>query len=52
MIFEDHGTGTKVTTRFDPETLNPIDMQRAGWQAILDNFKRYAEGQGTDRGLE
>lgn len=52
VIFEDHGTGTKVTTRFDPETQNPIDMQRAGWQAILDNFKRYAEGQGTDRGLE
>ena len=29
---------------FDPEKLNPEEMQRSGWQAILDNFKRYVEG--------
>ena len=45
VVFDDHGTGTKVTTRFDPETQNPVEMQRAGWQAILNNFKTYAEGQ-------
>ena len=35
--------GTRVTTVFDAETANPVEMQREGWQAILDNFKRHAE---------
>ncbi len=34
---------TKVTEIFDPETENSEDMQRSGWQAILDNFKKYTE---------
>ena len=34
---------TKVTITFDPETENPIELQRNGWQAILDNFKKYTE---------
>lgn len=34
---------TRVTEVFDPETLNPEEMQRGGWQAILDNYKRHAE---------
>lgn len=34
---------TEVTQTFDPETENPIEMQRGGWQAILDQFKIYAE---------
>jgi len=34
---------TRVTETFDPETTNPEEMQRSGWQAILDNFKRHAE---------
>ena len=34
---------TKVTENFDPENQNPLDFQKDGWQAILDNFKRYAE---------
>jgi uncharacterized protein YndB with AHSA1/START domain len=34
---------TKVIETFDPENENPAEMQRAGWQAILDNFKKYAE---------
>lgn len=33
--------GVQVRVSFDPETAHPIDMQRAGWQAILDNFARY-----------
>jgi len=37
------GTATKVTTTFDAEMENDVEMQRAGWQAILDNFKRYTE---------
>ena len=41
--FEGLGEHTKVSTSFDAESENPADMQRAGWQAILDNFKRYVE---------
>ncbi|MDB5238976.1 MAG: hypothetical protein JWO00_311 [Candidatus Parcubacteria bacterium] len=33
--------GYKVTETFDPEDINPIEMQRGGWQAILDNFKKH-----------
>ena len=40
--FEAVGGGTRLTTTFDAETRNPVEMQRAGWQAILDNFARYA----------
>jgi uncharacterized protein YndB with AHSA1/START domain len=41
--FKKNGNQTAVTVSFDPETENPLDMQRRGWQAILDNFKKYAE---------
>lgn len=34
---------TEVTTTFDAENENPIEMQKNGWQAILDNFKKYSE---------
>lgn len=34
---------TKVATTFDAENENPIEMQKSGWQAILDNFKKYVE---------
>lgn len=43
VTFEDHGDGVVVSETFDPESENPIEMQREGWQAILDNFKTYAE---------
>jgi uncharacterized protein YndB with AHSA1/START domain len=35
--------GCLVTETFDAETLNPLEMQRAGWQAILENFKIHVE---------
>ncbi len=41
--FDDLGGSTRVTTIFDAENENDVEMQRAGWQAILDNFKKYAE---------
>jgi len=41
--FETAAGKTKVTTSFDAEKENSIEMQRGGWQAILDNFKSYAE---------
>lgn len=43
IYFMADGDSTKVVESFDAETQNPEEMQRAGWQAILDNFKRYAE---------
>ena len=36
--FVDGGTGTRVTTVFDPEAEDPPEMQRDGWQAILDSY--------------
>lgn len=41
--FESVGSATKVTTLFDPEQSNPVEMQKNGWQAILNNFKKYVE---------
>lgn len=35
--------GVRVTTVFEPESENTPELQRSGWQAILDNFKMYAE---------
>ncbi|MCB1463201.1 MAG: SRPBCC family protein [Nitratireductor sp.] len=35
--------GVRVSVTFDPETENPIEQQRGGWQAILDSFKRHVE---------
>ena len=43
VVFEADGDTTTVTETFDPESQNPIEMQRGGWQAILDNFKKYTE---------
>lgn len=37
------GDGIEIVVSFDPEGQNPVEVQRAGWQAILDNFGRYAE---------
>jgi uncharacterized protein YndB with AHSA1/START domain len=34
---------TTVVETFEAEGTNPFEMQRAGWQAILDNFKKYVE---------
>ena len=41
--FDAIGTTTKVTETFDAETQHSIDMQRAGWQAILENFRKHTE---------
>jgi uncharacterized protein YndB with AHSA1/START domain len=43
VSFEPKGTGTRITETFDAESQNPADRQQEGWQAILDNFKTYAE---------
>jgi uncharacterized protein YndB with AHSA1/START domain len=41
--FTKKGEQTLVTTVFDAENENPVEMQQGGWQAILNNFKAYAE---------
>lgn len=41
--FENRGNTTHVTESFDPENIHPEEMQRAGWQSILNNFKKYTE---------
>lgn len=43
ISFTAEGSETKVVETFEPETENPVDMQRGGWQAIMDNFKKYTE---------
>jgi uncharacterized protein YndB with AHSA1/START domain len=41
--FTDLGGRIKVSTTFDAEQENSIELQQQGWQAILNNFKKYAE---------
>ncbi len=41
--FSFRGNSTKVTESFEAEGTNPLEMQKMGWQAILDNFKKYVE---------
>ncbi|MBK9734708.1 MAG: SRPBCC family protein [Saprospiraceae bacterium] len=41
--FNEQEGQTEVTISFDPETENSSELQRQGWQAILDNFKKYTE---------
>ena len=35
----------KVRVTFDAEAENPVEMQRAGWQAIIDSFARHVENR-------
>lgn len=34
---------TQVSVTFDPESENLVELQRNGWQAILDNYKNHTE---------
>jgi uncharacterized protein YndB with AHSA1/START domain len=43
ITFASEGQTTGIVETFEAESTNPIDMQRDGWQAILDNFKKYTE---------
>ncbi len=45
VMFADKGGKTHILETFDAESENPVEMQRAGWQSIMDNFKKYAEAQ-------
>lgn len=41
--FTPEADGIKITETFDAENQNSYDMQQFGWQAIMDNFKKYSE---------
>ena len=43
VTFEGDHVSTKVVVAFDAETENSLELQKMGWQAILDNFKKYVE---------
>jgi uncharacterized protein YndB with AHSA1/START domain len=43
VSFHEKAPHTEVVIRFDPETENSIELQEQGWQAILNNFKKYVE---------
>lgn len=45
VTFASHGNEVEVTESFEAESQNSEDMQRQGWQSILDNFKKYTEGK-------
>lgn len=42
-VFKEENGKTKVAVTFDAETVNSIELQRNGWQAILNNFAQHAE---------
>ncbi len=39
--FDPVGDAVRVRVTFDAETMHPVEQQRAGWQAILDNFAHH-----------
>jgi uncharacterized protein YndB with AHSA1/START domain len=41
--FQTAGDEILITQTFEAENENPVEMQEAGWQAILNNFKDYVE---------
>lgn len=41
--FVETNGATEVTVMFDPETENSIELQKNGWLAILNNFKKYTD---------
>jgi uncharacterized protein YndB with AHSA1/START domain len=43
ITFSTKENSTHVVETFEAENTHPIEMQRGGWQAILDNFKKYVE---------
>ncbi|MFD2200941.1 SRPBCC family protein [Shivajiella indica] len=45
IAFQEENGQTNVQIQFDPEQTHPREMQQDGWQAILNNFKKYVESQ-------
>jgi uncharacterized protein YndB with AHSA1/START domain len=45
ITFSDLGNETKVVESFDAENENSLELQKGGWQSILNNFKKYSESK-------
>lgn len=45
ITFEEKDNSTIVSTEFEAENTHPVEMQQAGWQAILNNFKKVVESE-------
>jgi uncharacterized protein YndB with AHSA1/START domain len=43
ILFNSDGNTTTVTETFEAEEENSVELQKGGWQSILDNFKKYVE---------
>jgi uncharacterized protein YndB with AHSA1/START domain len=43
VVFTSSGDQTKVVEDFEAENQNSIELQKGGWQAIMDNFKKHVE---------
>lgn len=46
--FAESADGVLVSETFDAESQNDAELQRQGWQAILDNFARHVEAKATN----
>ena len=44
ITFSESGGETNISEIFEAEDTNSIELQRSGWQAIMNNFKKYVEG--------
>jgi uncharacterized protein YndB with AHSA1/START domain len=44
VLFEQEDNYVKITENFQAENMHSLEMQEAGWQAILNNFKKFMEG--------
>ncbi|GAA4461707.1 SRPBCC family protein [Nemorincola caseinilytica] len=43
VTFAPQGNGTHILQTFDAENMHPVEMQREGWQSIMNNHKTYTE---------
>ena len=43
IFFISQNDKTKIIETFEAENTNSLEMQKDGWQAILENFKKYSE---------
>lgn len=47
IVFSSIGNETEIIETFEAESTNSVEMQQSGWNAILNNFKKYCEDPNT-----
>lgn len=45
ILFSELGNETKIIESFEAENTHPIEVQKGGWQSILNSFKKYTESK-------